>query len=403
MEPKDYKKIVNSQKLSTEIHESLKDREKNSSIIEEFAKSKPELIRALYDRLNDDERVAEIVTIIENIDQKKNVEHLLEAVDKRNKSIKIFKVLKVVSSVAAIFVASLMVWLAVHENNTNRQVVSEIKDGMSLNPTLKLSSGKVYELVAKAEMATRTDIRYIVEQNSKMSLGDLQREIYSDSSVKSDEILHLELSVPKKSSYTVVLSDGSEVVLNANSSISYPETFATDKREVTIKGEAFFNVKKSKIPFIVNTGSSYVKVYGTTFNINARDTNKVQTTLVEGLVGVGAKGITEQMLKPNQIAVVYVDGGACIIKNVDAKNSIGWIMGSIICLDNNLESLIHDLEAWYGVDIRYEKQLEIIKNIKMNILIAHTMGIDEALRLIEKVIDVKFINEGGYYSVEIEK
>lgn len=403
MEPKDYKKIVNSQKLSTEIHESLKDREKNSSIIEEFAKSKPELIRALYDRLNDDERVAEIVTIIENIDQKKNVEHLLEAVDKRNKSIKIFKVLKVVSSVAAIFVASLMVWLAVHENNTNRQVVSEIKDGMSLNPTLKLSSGKVYELVAKAEMATRTDIRYIVEQNSKMSLGDLQREIYSDSSVKSDEILHLELSVPKKSSYTVVLSDGSEVVLNANSSISYPETFATDKREVTIKGEAFFNVKKSKIPFIVNTGSSYVKVYGTTFNINARDTNKVQTTLVEGLVGVGAKGITEQMLKPNQIAVVDVDGGACIIKNVDAKNSIGWIMGSIICLDNNLESLIHDLEAWYGVDIRYEKQLEIIKNIKMNILIAHTMGIDEALRLIEKVVDVKFINEGGYYSVEIEK
>lgn len=403
MEPKNYKKIVNSQKLSTEIHESLKDKEKKSSLIEDFATSKPELIRQLYDRLNDEQRVAEIKTIIENIDQKKNVEHLLEAVDKRNKSIKIVKILKVAGSVAAIFVASLMIWLNVHENDREQFVVNETKDDKSLNPTLKLSSGKVYELVAKAEMATRNDVSYIVEQSSKMNLSDLQKKIYSDSSVKSDEVLLLELSVPKSSSYTVVLSDGSEVILNANSSISYPETFAADKREVTIKGEAFFNVKKSKIPFIANTKSSYVKVYGTSFNINARDTNKVKTTLVEGSVGVGAKGITEQMLKPNQIAVIDVDGGACIIKNVDARNNIGWVMGSIICLDNNLESLIHDLEAWYGINIRYDKQKEIVKNIKMNILIAHTMEIDEALRLIEKVVDVKFINEGGYYSIEIGK
>lgn len=398
MDTKDYKKIVNSQKIAAEINEASKNREEKSSAIEDFTTSKPDLANKLYNRLNDTKRTTEISDIINNIDKEKNVEHLLQAISKKNRSIVI---LKAVSSVAAILVISLMAWLVVPEKNSTQQANNETQSGKSLNPTLKLSSGEVYEVVANVDNATGKDINYIVEKDSKMNLSELQKKIYGDSAAKSEDILHLELSIPDKSSYTVILSDSSEVILNANSSISYPEKFTKDKREVTIKGEAYFNVKKSKIPFVVNIGNSYVKVYGTAFNINARDTKIVKTTLVSGVVGVGAKDIAEQILKPNQMAIVNIDSGKCLISDVDAENSTGWVMGSIICIDNNLESLINDLEAWYGVDIRYDKHKDAVKNIRMNILIKHTMRIDEALKLIEKVTDVKFINEGGYYSIKI--
>lgn len=399
MKTKNYKKILNSQKLSTEINDSLKDIEKKSHLIDEFATSKPELIRELYDRLNDEERTAEIFEVIDNIDKKKNVEHLLLTIDRKNRTVRINKLLKVVSSIAAVLVVAFMVWQT-SPNKDNQLIVNETADTTLLNPVLKLSSGKVYELVANGERASNSDINYIIGTDSKINIHDLQKEISKDSTIKGEEKLLLELSVPRQRSYTAILSDGTEVILNANSTIIYPEKFAADKREVTITGEVFFNVKKSTIPFIVSMGSSYVKVYGTSFNINARNQSNIETTLINGSVGIGTSGMTEKMLKPNQMAILNSNLKECQIVDVDANNSVGWRDGSIICLNNNLEYLINDLQAWYGVDIRYDKCKEIVKNTKMNILIKHTLEIDAALKLIEKVIDVKFINEGGYYNIE---
>lgn len=402
MNAENYKKIYNSQKLSVEINERSKYKEYQSSSIEEFATSKPELITELYNRLNNEERAAEILNIIENIDEKKNIENLFQALDRENRRKRIFKLIRVSASVAsAVLFISFMIWQSSSENNIALQRSSKTGNESLLNPVLKLSSGKVYELISDENRATGKDVNYIVEENSKVNIEDFKNEIYGDSVIKNNTPLYLELTVPKTSSYTVVLSDGSEVILNANSSIVYPEVFTSDKREVTIKGEAYFNVKKSSSPFIVKTENSYIKVYGTSFNVNARDTNNVKTTLLDGVVGVGALGITEQILKPNQMAVIQADSKTCTVQDIDANNSIGWITGSIICLDGTLGSLINDLEAWYGVDIRHDENRDEIENKKINILIKHSMEINEVLKLIEDGINVKFINEGGYYSIDI--
>ena len=105
---------------------------------------------------------------------------------------------------------------------------------------------------------------------------------------------------------TVCLPDGSTVTLNHYSSLSYPEKFKSDKREVELNGEAYFEVsKKKEHPFIVQTETIDVQVLGTHFNVDAYPDNPdVKTTLLSGSVAVSNKSKSVRMiLKPNEIAI----------------------------------------------------------------------------------------------------
>lgn len=105
---------------------------------------------------------------------------------------------------------------------------------------------------------------------------------------------------------TVSLPDGTSVTLNHYSTLTYPERFKTDNREVELNGEAYFEVSKDKKhPFIVQTDAVDVRVLGTHFNVDAyRDSRDVRTTLLTGSVAVSNKSNSEHMiLKPNEIAI----------------------------------------------------------------------------------------------------
>ena len=105
---------------------------------------------------------------------------------------------------------------------------------------------------------------------------------------------------------TVCLPDGSTVTLNHYSSLSYPEKFKSDKREVKLNGEAYFEVSKNKKhPFIVQTETIDVQVLGTHFNVDAYQNNPdVKTTLLTGSVAVSNKSKSVRViLKPNEIAM----------------------------------------------------------------------------------------------------
>ncbi|WP_449435350.1 FecR family protein [Pedobacter steynii] len=82
------------------------------------------------------------------------------------------------------------------------------------------------------------------------------------------------------------MSDGTKVKLNAGSTFTYPEVFSASSREVTLKGEGFFEVQKNpKRPFLVHTDKFIVKVLGTVFNVKAYATDKkVETTLLSGKI-----------------------------------------------------------------------------------------------------------------------
>jgi len=106
----------------------------------------------------------------------------------------------------------------------------------------------------------------------------------------SDTISYSEYNVPRGSRSHIFLPDGTSVWLNAGSSLKYNQLFGQDKREVSLEGEAYFEVvRNEKIPFIVKASEATVKVLGTTFNVKAYpDENFIETTVVQGKVQVSS-------------------------------------------------------------------------------------------------------------------
>ncbi len=154
---------------------------------------------------------------------------------------------------------------------------------------------------------------------------------------------------------TVCLPDGSTVTLNHYSSLSYPEKFKSDKREVELNGEAYFEVsKKKEHPFIVQTETIDVQVLGTHFNVNAYPDNPdVKTTLLTGSVAVSNKSKSVRMiLKPNEIAI-YNKVEEKLTRKVpaNAEYEISWRHGEFIFDDLPLQEIARELSNSFGTTI----------------------------------------------------
>lgn len=154
---------------------------------------------------------------------------------------------------------------------------------------------------------------------------------------------------------TVRLPDGTSVTLNHYSSLSYPERFKSDDREVELSGEAYFEVSKdSKHPFIVQTETIDVQVLGTHFNVDAYPDNPdVKTTLLTGSVAVSNKNNSVRMvLKPNEVAIynkVEQKPTRKVLEN--AGDEISWRHGEFIFDDLPLQEIARELSNSFGTTI----------------------------------------------------
>lgn len=155
---------------------------------------------------------------------------------------------------------------------------------------------------------------------------------------------------------TVSLPDGTSVTLNHYSTLTYPERFKTDNREVELNGEAYFEVSKDKKhPFIVQTDAVDVRVLGTHFNVDAyRDSRDVRTTLLTGSVAVSNKSNSEHMiLKPNEIAIYNkVEKKLTRKLLVDATDEISWRHGEFIFDNVPLSDIARKLSNSFGTTIQ---------------------------------------------------
>ncbi|MCC8426487.1 FecR family protein [Mucilaginibacter sp. UR6-11] len=165
------------------------------------------------------------------------------------------------------------------------------------------------------------------------------------------------ISTPKGGQYQVVLPDGTQVTLNAASSITYPVVFNGGERLVRLTGEAYFEVAKDRLhPFKVNSGSQTVTVLGTHFNINAYDNEAtVKTTLLEGLVDVTA-GSAETKITPGQQTILNADGQLSK-KSVDIDKEVAWKNGLFSFAGDDLKTIMRQVARWYDVDVSYNGNL----------------------------------------------
>ncbi|MDO9593027.1 MAG: FecR domain-containing protein, partial [Erysipelotrichaceae bacterium] len=159
------------------------------------------------------------------------------------------------------------------------------------------------------------------------------------------------------------LPDGSKVYLNAGSSISYPNHFDGSTRNVLLTGEAYFQVvKNKKVPMVVSAGNVDLKVYGTSFNVNAFPSEaSVRVTLVEGSISLSfksgkLKGKDEFFIEPGQTVTYLDDSTKMTIKNEDTFFYTAWKDGILVFKNNTFASVLKQLSRKFNVDIELKDQ-----------------------------------------------
>ena len=187
---------------------------------------------------------------------------------------------------------------------------------------------------------------------------------------------------------TITLPDGTNVWLNARSEMRYPAVFTGNKREITLDGEAYFEVTHNEDkPFVVQTNKCNVEVLGTKFNVEAySDSEDFCTSLIEGSVRVSDKGNPSEtvLLSPNHM--VSLENGQLSTSPILDFDVFRWKEGLICFRNMNFEQLMLRFEKCYGVRIVVENKhlVNYICSGKFRI----SDGIDNALRILQK--DAKY-------------
>ena len=165
------------------------------------------------------------------------------------------------------------------------------------------------------------------------------------------------ISTPRGGQYQIKLADGTQVWLNAASSLKYPTRFSGSERVVELTGEGYFEVAKhARMPFKVKTNGSEIEVFGTSFNVNAySDEPALKTTLLEGSVKV-TSGKESSFIKPGQEAGISVDNFIRIQK-ADVEKAVAWKEGLFQFGGTPLPEVMRQLMRWYDIDVSYEGKI----------------------------------------------
>lgn len=201
------------------------------------------------------------------------------------------------------------------------------------------------------------------------------------------EVLQNQIIVPKGSEYSIVLADGTKIKMNADSRIRFPVQFG-GKREVSLEGEAFFDVTHdASRPFIIQAQDHTIHVLGTTFNVSAYPDEEISVTLIEGKLKVASPS-EEFYLSPGER---YASSQAKVSK-VDTEFYTSWTNGAMEFDAMPFPQLATRLSRCYGVDIRIaSKELE---TMKFTGVIFRSQPLDFALDIIHRVSDVQFERNG---------
>ncbi|WCT10682.1 FecR family protein [Mucilaginibacter jinjuensis] len=223
-----------------------------------------------------------------------------------------------------------------------------------------------------------------------------------DGTSAGGELTYNTMSTPRGGQYTLILSDGTKVFMNAASSLKYPTSFSGNERKVELKGEAYFEVAHNKkMPFRVETPSHQVEVLGTHFNVNAYDDEPAaKTTLLEGSVKINktvdGKVINDagyKILRPGEQATVKAD---IQVANADVDEAIAWKNGVFVFNDEKIESIMRKISRWYNVDVDYKGK---ITSEGFGGTVSRSKDISTILHVLEETGGVHFKVEGRRVTV----
>ena len=338
----------------------------------------------LVDRLTSAEIHREYYDRLAQEDQEKNLALLLERMrEKKPKQKKLRIWYRVAASVAAT-VAFVFCLISGQKEEKYDDWYSQVVTEQYTQPTLILENDSSLILADYAREAI-VNRDYEIEKLQENTLK------YTTTG-QSGSLRYNKLIVPRKYTYTLKFSDGTEVILNAGSILRYPVDFAGDKREVELVGEAFFKVAKSDKPFLVRMGENNITVYGTQFNVYSRENHDLEIVLVEGSIGFKAGNQKEIKLRPSQMVVRQLENGEIRVKEVNPRDYIMWVENMFVFKGQTLGRIMSELSIWYGVQIKVRPDQE---NTKLTLITNKDNSLDEVFKFITEITGVEIIKIGN--------
>ena len=293
----------------------------------------------------------------------------------------LWKKIAVAAIIVAVAVTSFFLWQmktqpaeAVAGNTENKQ---EDVDPGNHKARLILADGAVVVLdsIANGTLSVQGHTEIAKRHDGQLSYSSIKTAPTHNEPLAQ---LFNTIVVPRGGQYQLILSDGTQVWLNAASSLRFPVSFADNERIVELEGEGYFEVARDAArPFAVHTRQADVHVLGTHFNVCAYPEEDWKTTLLEGKVSVKSqagsrksdpnsstsdfKPQTSVILKPGQQAIIAASqpaqsnqSSSILVQAADIDEVIAWKEGYFQFNDASVTSIMQQVSRWYDVDIVYK-------------------------------------------------
>jgi transmembrane sensor len=198
----------------------------------------------------------------------------------------------------------------------------------------------------------------------------------------------------------LMLADSTKVWLNGASSLEFPDQFNSNKREVYLKGEAFFDVRHAeRTPFIIHTGDVSTTVLGTAFNIKAYPGQKnITVSVSRGKVKVTRKDGWETTLTMGQQVKVGGDKRSTAEKSIPVNEIAAWQQGDIVFDDESVDDIITDMKRIYNAEIQMVD--ETLKELKLTTSFRKEIGVEQALQVLCQLTDTELKLVNGVYLIQ---
>jgi ferric-dicitrate binding protein FerR (iron transport regulator) len=293
---------------------------------------------------------------------------------------------------AAVLVIATGVWLFYPRNNQKVAMRAEerpfIAPGMT-GAILTLADGRHISLDSAGKGVIAT------QNGSQAVYGNTGVE-YHATGKTGTEMVYNTIATPRGRQFHFQLPDGSQVWLNAASSIRFPTAFDGAGRRVQVTGEAYLEIARNKdLPFVVESPHAVIDVLGTSFNINAYSEEEVEkVTLLSGSISTAVQG-QKIVLKPGQQSQVMSGNKMQVRDGVDTDQAIAWKNGAFNFQNMRLREVLRQLARWYDLDIVYEKEIpnvsfggEMSRNVPLSELLdgLKDMGIHFRIEANRKLI-----------------
>lgn len=283
-----------------------------------------------------------------------------------------------VSSVAAVLIVGVVLAISFYDRGVEEQPMSQLVAADKYQAIMSFDDGSSVVL------------------SDPDSDAEWQRYVNHEDTLNSEKVNTIRIEVQKGKEYKIRLSDGTQVWLNAETVIEYPDKFTGARRDVRLSGEAFFDVQPdSERPFAISTPENLtVTVLGTRFNVqNYDDVQNIQVTLVEGSVSV-VHADSHITLSPNQQAVLDRSTGGLSVHKVENMSSYtAWIDGMFAFTDQPLSVVIDAVAKWYNLDVVYESR-DVNNSRYMTFHANRNESVNDVLSLLELTTGLKYRIEG---------